>query len=117
MNAYENFFCLAPHAKARPRVTKHGTYMPEAYTKWRKSFCLLSNPPKEPIPGSVQVGIHIQTESGRMRPDLDNAAGAILDALQDAGVIENDKMVSGLHASIKKSDRPGIWVTVSMADQ
>ena len=47
-----------------------------------------------------------------MRPDLDNVGGAVLDALQDAGVIANDREAVRLTFLIDKDKRAGIDITV-----
>jgi Holliday junction resolvase RusA-like endonuclease len=94
---------LAPQAKARPRVTSRGTYMPPHYQAWRLDFVAACNTQKwEPIAGPFDISIRFITKSGVMRPDLDNALGACLDALQDAGVIENDKACKRLEAEVAK---------------
>lgn len=92
---------LAPQAKARPRVTKNGTYMPKAYQKWRQEFVkLCAVQPWQSVEGSFGITIRFLTKSGSMRPDLDNAAAACLDALQDAGVILNDRACKKLSAEV-----------------
>ncbi len=47
-----------------------------------------------------------------MRPDLDNVGAACLDALQDAGVIENDRDAVRLTFILDKDKKPGIDITV-----
>ncbi|MGB1225969.1 MAG: RusA family crossover junction endodeoxyribonuclease [Mycobacterium sp.] len=48
------------------------------------------------VPGEVRVLVELRPASGR-KPDIDNAAKALLDALADAKVIENDRHVVDLH--------------------
>lgn len=101
-------------AKARPRVTRRGTYMPRPYQDWRKLFCALCKPPGSPLTGDLSVSLLVQTKSGKMRPDLDNVLGAVLDALQDAGVIANDRSVAAFTASIQQDRKmPGLGVKVT----
>jgi Holliday junction resolvase RusA-like endonuclease len=94
---------LAPQAKARPRVTRNGTYMPKAYQAWRSEFVGWVNSQQwAEVKGLFAVEFRFITKSGAMRPDLDNAAGACLDALQDAGVIDNDSACRRLVAEVAK---------------
>lgn len=109
---YEQFFAgLEPMAKARPRVTRRGTYMPKPYQQWRQRFCAACYKPEQPIAGRLSVVVQVYTKSGKMRPDLDNVVGAVLDALQDAGVMANDRSVSAIHATLEQDKHgPGIYV-------
>lgn len=108
---YEQFFKdLPPMAKARPRVTRRGTYMPANYTKWRKVFAARCYRPFQPFLGRISVIIRVYTKSGKMRPDLDNVVGAVLDAMQDAEVLANDRLVTHLEASLEKDRAAGIYV-------
>lgn len=88
---WTQFLPIEPCAKARPRVTRRGTFMPKSYMTWRKKFCALVKRPAEPIAGRLSVIVLVCTKSGKMRQDLDNVGAAVLDALQDAGVIANDR--------------------------
>ena len=49
-------------------------------------------------------------------PDADNIAKAVCDALETAGVLENDRFVTELNVRTlytSKDDAPGVWVTVT----
>lgn len=86
---------LPPKGKARPRVTSRDTYMPHDYQQWRADFVGHVHDQAHgiaPIPGWFAIGLTVTTPKGRMRPDLDNVLAAVLDALQDSGVIENDRL-------------------------
>lgn len=111
------FLPLTPMAKARPRVTRHGTYMPKPYMLWRTKFVILINQCRDqvvhlPIIGPVRVGVMVHTKSGNCRPDLDNVFGACADALQDARWIENDRQIKAGVFGIQKSNKPGIEITI-----
>lgn len=85
---------MPPKGKARPRVTSRGTYMPHDYQAWRAEFATHTRFQalgRRPL-GWFAIGLTIGTPKGRMRPDLDNVLAAVLDALQDSGVIENDRL-------------------------
>ena len=101
-------------AKARPRVTRHGTYMPADYMRWRRETAMLvkASGMPEQFTGPVQLTvlfdsdsmhIHVQELEGLVRPkhvraDVDNLVGAVMDMLQDAGVIANDRLVLAVEA-------------------
>ena len=111
---WSQFLPIEPCAKARPRVTRHGTYMPPKYQQWRKRFVALIKPPAEPMTGRLRVTVNIYTASGRMRPDLDNCFGAVADALQDARVIANDRDIEALWCGIHANKNSGISVAVEV---
>ena len=90
--------------KARPRVTSRGTYMPKPYTVWKENVATVMGLRMKPLTGRVAVSMVFhsdyftvsvnKTEKERFgRADIDNMIGGVLDALQDAGVIENDRDV------------------------
>jgi Holliday junction resolvase RusA-like endonuclease len=86
---------LEPCAKARPRVTARGTYMPKRYQEWRKKFVIMWRKTVPPYQWNEPVMINVRwtTPTGNCRPDLDNAISAVYDALQDAGALSNDSLV------------------------
>jgi len=99
--AVDLFVAMKPAAKARPRVTRRGVYMPKAYQVWRKTFQELARPQYqgEPFTCPVYLAVIFSTKTGTMRPDIDNAAGAVLDALQP-WFIKNDSQVRELIAGV-----------------
>jgi Holliday junction resolvase RusA-like endonuclease len=85
--------------KARPRVTRWGTYMPKSYTKWLEEFRTRA---KEQYRGEVLTSPLIlsctfSSPSGKQRSDLDNCVGSVADAIQP-WLIANDRQVMELHA-------------------
>lgn len=84
--------------KARPRVTRHGTYLPPRYRAWRnfaeielyRQINEKQNLPEFPIPRAAVkvrlIGKH------RMNADADNIIGSFLDALVAVGVFKNDNI-------------------------
>lgn len=93
---------LPPFGKARPRVTAGHTYMPDSYTKARDDLRRLFGPVIVPPPWALNVTAVRQmpaswSKSKRAamdgsyclsKPDADNIAGAVMDALftDDAAV-------------------------------
>ena len=86
---------LEPCAKARPRVTARGAYMPKRYQDWRKKFVAMwcATVPRYTWTEPVCIAVRWTTPKGTMRPDTDNAYAAVMDALQDAHAISNDSLV------------------------
>ena len=94
---------VEPFGKARPRVTAKNTYMPRSYTKARDTLRLLFGPVVVPPPWGVHITAVRKMPvswSKRQRaamdgqycltkPDADNIAGAVMDALftDDAAVV------------------------------
>ena len=95
---------LEPFGKARPRVTRGHTYMPDSYTAARDALRLMFGAVTVAPPWSLQVtAVRAMPASwskrrrGEMagtwcasKPDADNIAGAVMDALfeDDAAVVE-----------------------------
>jgi Holliday junction resolvase RusA-like endonuclease len=106
---------MKPAAKARPRVTRNGTFMPPAYREWQRAFVWRAiGQHRGEYFGSLAIGVTIRTATGNMRPDVDNAAGAVLDALQDAGTIGNDSQVRRLFVEVVKVKRQDVGITVTI---
>lgn len=105
---------FAGKPKARPRVDGTNTHMPPDYLEWKDrvaEFVGYSGLRKRAMQGDVQVAMvfhsdHVDVEilpSTTTRPrgvrgDLDNLASGMLDALQDAGLIANDRHVMTMRA-------------------
>ena len=103
--------------KARPRVVHAGhVYMPAHYMAWREAFVANLQAQRithaKPLLGSMKLWVRVSgdtigvnltpTEAVRptgVRGDLDNLVGAIMDALQDAGVYLNDAQVVSIDAA------------------
>ena len=89
--------------KARPRVTKRGTFMPKAYDLWRNMFKLhVRNQVHSsllhllPPTGRLSFSCEFSSPTGNIMPDLDNAIGAVWDAIQVPkkggwGLIQDDR--------------------------
>ena len=119
--------------KARPRVTRRGTFMPPAYQRWQRSaqaalrssmsrrapfleplgcrlVVVLPAPKKRPSRGSAHRQLW-RAPGGEPFPwigtrgDADNIAGSVLDALTGAGVIEDDRLVGELMIQLMASHR------------
>lgn len=67
--------------KKRPRVTSRGTYMPAGYQDWKQETAYLMRQQYRAGPMLGHVGVAIDIVAKRKpRGDIDNLAGAILDA-------------------------------------
>lgn len=93
--------------KARPRVTANGTYMPDEYREWKQAaIASFESQYKGEALSGVVVSILLKGKHSR-RGDADNIAGAILDALVQAGVLKNDNLVHvrGLSVALEWSKK------------
>lgn len=98
--------------KARPRVTRKGTFMPHRYRDWKTAaiFDFRAQAVElgltTPLSG-VAISIQLVGKHPR-RGDLDNIAGSVLDALVQAGVLKDDSIsvVSSLAISLQWSKEP-----------
>ncbi len=111
------FIPMAPMGKARPRVTRSGhAFMPNKYTKWKRDFAIRACfqwGPSPPITVPFAIHIVLTTASGKMRSDIDNCAGSVLDSLQDAGLITNDRDCRELMIRLERGKVAGIHVTIA----
>lgn len=106
--------------KARPRFNGTQAFLPSGYRGWKSAAYLevwrqLSNHPKiQPI---RRASVEIQLV-GKHRGDLDNAAGAVLDVLVEAGVLIDDRLscVSRLVVEHLASGECGVWVEIKALD-
>ena len=97
-------------AKARPRVTRYGTFIPPKYRQWKLGAIAefqrqWGNRPT--ITEPIAIAIHLRGKHYK-GSDLDNLAGSIMDALQQAGVIKNDNCGHIPSLSIRLAHDPAI---------
>jgi len=95
--------------KARPIVTKNGTYMPKKYTEWATGFALEAKAAGLKVrgyPQSLSVALtpsatfitvselpnDTTSRSKRLTGDVDNYLGGVMDALQGIAW-ENDRHI------------------------
>lgn len=99
---------MQPKAKARPRVARGHAFMPKDYMQWKgeagKQMRNQMPRIREPLTGRISISIRFLTASGKMRCDLDNACGAVFDALQDAEIIANDRDIYKMQAEVAKNE-------------
>ena len=123
----ETAFCIygKPEGKARPRVTIHGTYTPKKTKQYeqtvqveykRQSGVYFDNKPLQveitanfPIPKSTPKNQRIEMLAGHIRPtkkpDCDNIAKAILDAL-NGQAYRDDAQISALYVRKWYDEKP-----------
>lgn len=112
---------IAGHAipKARPRVTRRGTFMPAQYVEWRARIaeealvaCAELADRGEPWPADAPaycVRVHCAFPGG-VHGDVDGLAGTVLDACN--GLLwADDKLVTDLRTS-KAEGEPSLRVEV-----
>lgn len=109
--------------KARPRVTKNGAYLPKRYKDWRLKaqdellvqLLKLQTDIKFPIEKAA-VSLKF-TGKHRTNSDLDNLAGACLDALtlNGAGIIKDDNLNCLPKLNIEflpDAKQTGVWILI-----
>ena len=120
-----------PQGKARPRVTRHGTYTPSKTKEYERAiqdayrdqvgdtffegpvsvdiFCLF------PIPKSRTKGQKKEMVDWRVRPcvkpDLDNVVKAVCDALNGIAW-QDDNQVCDLCVRKQYGETPGVFVSI-----
>jgi Holliday junction resolvase RusA-like endonuclease len=101
--------------KLRPRVTSRGTYMPDHYTDWKRRAIDYWGMQKKDYAIDIPVHVDILMVGKHSRgKDLDNTAGAILDALVEGNFLKKDNMmvVAKLAISLEytKKELPFTWI-------
>lgn len=104
--------------KARPRLGNGRAYLPAKYRDWKESAILellTQSLPLTPI-ARCEVTIVI---GGKQTGDLDNIAGAVLDALVQAGILVDDRLSVVPKLSIEHfpSQPPGATIDLKSSPQ
>jgi len=113
--------------KARPRVTSKGTYLPRQYRQWRNmaevEICrqVLDMNLSDKLPIKKAAISLSFCGKHRTNSDLDNMAGACLDALtlNGAGVLKDDRLscIPKLSVEYVAGDgETGVWITIESID-
>lgn len=104
---------IDPYPTSRPRLGKNGnTYNTSKYTKYKSNLIILMKSlhiPKNdysyvrihfyfPYPKATAQKDRIQNAPMRYKYDVDNLIKAIFDALQQSGIVEDDRIISGVYA-------------------
>lgn len=106
--------------KARPRVTRHGTFMPHRYQPWKalavEALFDQARAQMLDIPiTSAAIQITLLGKHPR-RGDLDNISGSVLDALVQSGILQNDNLcvVSSLAITLQYSPQaPTVQIRIN----
>jgi Holliday junction resolvase RusA-like endonuclease len=104
--------------KARPRFKSgQGGFLPQRYRDWKEGAILQLRSQVAMVEGfspmsKVHLAVMIQ---GASRGDLDNLAGAIMDALVQAGILKDDSVscVRSLSIQHQPSKKPYSTITIS----
>ena len=104
--------------KARPRVTSRGVHMPQEYQDWREMFGHLLRAERAPTFGAAPVEVHLEFDTDEVaitiqeipdahrpthvRGDIDNLIGGVLEVLEDIHVVDNDKQIVKVIATVVK---------------
>ena len=124
--------------KARPRAValgKHARVYPGgADLEWKASIrlAMTCRIPQEQLTGPVELSLEFQVQRPKShygakglkpsaplyctaKPDLDNSAGAVMDAITEAGLWRDDALVVTLRAQkryVVDGEIPGVWIEV-----
>lgn len=107
--------------KARPRVTRNGTFMPIRYRDWRnyaetEILALIKQQGIESLLPVERATIEISlTGKHRMSGDADNILGSFLDALVAVEVLKNDNLSCIPEVSLKfnPDGELGAFITIT----
>ena len=91
------------YGRGRWYIAKAGKAFRDAVQAEVLALRMTGQMPREPLRGRVRLLVTVYPPDGRRR-DIDNICKALLDALQHAGVYDDDRRVSRL--SIKRADDP-----------
>jgi Holliday junction resolvase RusA-like endonuclease len=97
--------------KERPRDKTF--HMPEAYMQWKQDFAVqcMAQGPVHPLEGELEMTVWAFFK-GKRRKDVDNTAGAVMDALNGIAYADDDQ-VYDLH-SHKRFGQPADSITVDI---
>lgn len=114
----EFFLPFPPSVNSLWRTGRGRMYRSKRYEAWREKAADAVSAVwrAEPMDGAVSVTIRVYGDSRRSW-DLDNRAKAVLDALQDFGVIVDDEQVH--HLELHRGPRRkggGAWVILERMD-
>jgi len=124
-----------PQGKGRPRVTRNGTYTPQKTKDYQNLIAAIADSKcdnyyiDEPlkatiecyyqIPKSMPKYKRVMVASGQLfpivKPDIDNVAKAILDALNGV-VYKDDNQIIELYINKQYSDNPRVEVKIESYD-
>jgi Holliday junction resolvase RusA-like endonuclease len=101
--------------KARPRLGNGRAYLPANYRDWKEDAILQLLTQSRLLEPMTRAEVAIAI-GGKQTGDLDNIAGAILDALVQAGVLLDDRIsvVHKLSISHHRENTPG--ATIELTD-
>lgn len=112
-NGYRVVIEQAPVPASRPRVSKWGVYYSDTYKKWKAAAARdFPTGPIMVLKGPLAVTLEVvckrpqKLTSSIPVGDVDNYAKAALDAVNDAGLWDDDKQVVSLRVS-KRYAEPG----------
>lgn len=101
-----------PVPKARPRVTKHGTYTPRRTREWQQLVGWQYKMEKGPmLKGDVALDVTLHRR-GRRRADWDNLGKAVADALNGIAYNDDRQVVDAHVRVVYGADAPRAEVTL-----
>lgn len=121
------FLPLEPVPASRPRVTRWRTFYEEPYNTWKDTAeAALSGLKLQPLDGPLQLRLEVLCTKPRTskldmpRPDVDNFAKAVMDALTKAQAWHDDKQVGRLIVDkwwAAKGEQAGIRIEITPREE
>jgi len=108
----EQFVSIEPCAKERPRWAFNRMHNSKHYEDWKVRFAALVKPFPMVMEKDIGIDVIFLTKTGHMKPDIDNAIGAIYDSLQQANYLVNDSNVRHGKHDVFPCDTPGIYFRI-----
>ncbi len=122
-----------PQGKARPRVTRNGTYTPQRTKDYQNRIKQAYNGeylPEKPLIATIVCYYSIAKNTSKakhrlmlegklfplVRPDIDNVAKVILDALNGVAY-KDDNLIVQLQIKKKYSDDPRVEVEIGVLNE
>ena len=103
-----------PSKKNRYRIGRGKFYQDAAVTRWMEEFFYQARqqcPGMSPISSEIALTIIFYIKRDK---DLDNLLNSVFDALQNSGIIKNDKLITSCRATkIKTKAIPRVEISIA----
>ena len=117
-----------PKAQARPRLARYGgTYSPKTDWYHKTLDTAIKHKPKKPIDFPVFLSLSFRMPKPKninkqkvwhdKRPDYDNLAKAVTDAIVKADILEDDNVVAMALIEKKYANKVGCIIDISKLDE
>lgn len=103
-------------SKARPRVTRNGTYMPKNYQDWRKEVARQMKEQWALPPIDTPIAVDIEC-AGAARGDIDNYMGAIFDTGNKIlWMDDRSTIIKSAYITFRKASEKDSFIKIQISD-